>query len=354
MYIQKRSITVILRVLVGLISVISLGVIASMYGPYAVRIFPAWVLTVSSIYFPVSAIVIALNPKKFSGKVICPMLEGLLLVNFFLMSGIALASNSFQFYLPELPGWLVWLICLVLPLIALLDWLLFIKKGAWRPISPLYWLSLPVCYAATMIFLSQILPDETTLRFPLEIFNYLENGLLSMFGWIFIIMILTATFSYLLYLIDYAMSGKLSQKILLPHLQVVEVDEDGNEIVIDSPRLSSVKPTQSEVAATSESESVTQPQATLLKPAKTPPQPEVASTKNSKTSKTPKNSQNSTKSKTKTSSKPKTQKTPQPEIIKVEVTKTNHTSNPKNAQNLHSHNIHNSESKKSNHSKSPD
>ncbi len=353
MYIPKKLITVILKILIGLISMVLLGVIFSEYGPYTIRIFPAWVLLIAAIYFPVSAIVLALSPRQFNGKIICPMLEGLLLLNFFLMSFVALASNSFHFYLPTLPSWTVWLTCLVLPLLILADWLLFVKKGAWRPISPLYWLALPVCYAATMIFLTQILPDDSELRFPLEIFNFLENGLLPMFGWIFVILVLSLVAGYLLYLIDYTMSGKLAQKILLPHLQVVEIDENGNEIIIDQTQSASAKPAQPEVAAASEPENSPQPQVASSKTIKTPPQPEVAPTKTPRTSKSSKNSQNFTQSKTRPSSKSKskTQDTPQPEIIKVEVTKVDSSSNPKNAQNLHSHNLHSSDSKTSRRSK---
>lgn len=231
MYIQKKSFASILKAIIGLISLALLWYVLTQFGPNAVRIFPTWILLIAAIYFPTSAIIIALNPRNFNGKIICPMLEGLLLINFLLMSVVAIASAGFHFYLPQLPQWFVWINCLVLPLLIFMDWLLFVKKGAWRPIFPVYWLAPSVGYAATIIFLTQLLPDDVPMRFPLEIFNYLEYGLPTMFGWIFIVLFLTLSAGYLLYFIDFTMSGKLAKKILLPHLQVVEIDENGNEIV---------------------------------------------------------------------------------------------------------------------------
>lgn len=235
MYIPKKFATIIIRGSLSVLSLWLLWYLFSQFGLLAFRLFPTWVLLISMLYFFVSAAVLLLSTKPFNGKIICPMLEGMIIVNLLFMSLISLASAIYHFYLPMLPDWVVWFITIIMPIVAVLDWAIFIKKGAWRPISPLYWLALPVCYGATMIFVTQILPDDATLRFPLEIFNYTEYGLLPACGWAFVIVLFILIIGYIFYCIDFTLSGQLAQKVVLPHLQVVEVDEHGNVIAESQP-----------------------------------------------------------------------------------------------------------------------
>lgn len=299
MYIQKKPATIILKALIGLLSMWLLWYLVTQFGPNCFRLFPTWVLSISAIYFSANALVIGLSTRKFNGKIISPMFEGLMIVNFFLMSGMAFTSAQYHFYLPDLPIWFVGLVCIVMPLMVFVDWILFVKKGAWRPISPLYWLSLSACYAATMIFATQVLPEDAELRFPLAIFNYIENGIPNMLIWMFVIAFLILAGGYALYILDFAMSGKLAKKIVMPHLQVVEVDENGEVIeqskaVIDEPKV--VKTTEDKAPS---------------KSSKTNP------VKANKTPQKPNNKSNKTKDST-------SSKTSAPEIIKVETSKVDH------------------------------
>lgn len=250
MYIQKKPAAAILRLIIGTFSLVLMWYLFSQFGVSAFRLFPTWVLIISALYFLISALLTAISMKKFTGKTFWPMLEGMLLINYLLMSGLAITSAQHHFYLPELDGWLVWCICLILPLLIFADWLLFMKKGFWRVMYPFYWLALPVCYAATIIFTNQILPDNIFLRYPLEIFNYLDFGLWAMLGWMLVIVLLVLSTGYILYLADFTASGKLAKKIVLPHLQVVEVDDHGNVIKTETtepakkPPIASEKPAQ--------------------------------------------------------------------------------------------------------------
>jgi len=237
MYIQKKPAAAVSKLLIGTISLCLMWSLVGRFGLNSLRIFPTWVVVIAAIYFLTSALVTALNPKKFTGHIICPMLDGLLLVNCLLMSGFAITSAQHYYYLPELPSVIVWSVCLVLPLLIFLDWLFFVKKGGWKPMYPFYWLAFSICYAAAMIFSAQILPDGADLRYPLEIFNFINFGLGPMFGWMLLVVILVLVIGYILFLLDFAMSGKLAKKIVLPHLQVIEVDEQGNEIKPTESRL---------------------------------------------------------------------------------------------------------------------
>lgn len=203
------------------------------YGWAAFRLFPTWVLLISAIYFLFSALMIALNEKRDFNKNYCPMLEGMVLLNLCLMSGVAIASAANSFYLPELPMWLVIFICVILPLAVLADWIVFVKKGRWRVMAPFYWVALPICYVATMIFTAEINPD-LELLYPFEALNYLEFGLFEMFGWFLVAALLELVIGYGFFLLDFAASGKLAKKIVLPHLRTVVVNEDGTTTMIPS------------------------------------------------------------------------------------------------------------------------
>jgi len=291
MYIQKKPAAAISKTIIGVISLSLMWALISQFGPNALRIFPTWVVILAAVYFLTSALVTALNPKKFTGRIVCPMLDGLLLVNCLLMSGFAITSAQHYYYLPQLPSAIVWSVCLVLPLLIFLDWLFFVKKGGWKPMYPFYWLAFSVSYAAAMIFSAQLLPDGADLRYPLEMFNFIDFGLGSMFGWMLLVVILVLAVGYILYLLDFAMSGKLARRIVLPHLQVIEVDEQGNEI----------KPVDSQITATEINIPQSQPTTTKSKPAT---KSRSANSQTSRKDNTPDNQAN----KSKTHTKPKSPK----------------------------------------------
>lgn len=234
MYIQNKPAAAGYKLIVGALALVLEWYILSQYGVTALRLFPTWVLFIAAIYFLSSALILALSERRFVGKSPCPMVEGMLIIAFFLIGAAAWASATYQFYLPELDGWVIWLVSLVLPILTLFDWLLFVKKGGWHIMMPFYGLALPAIYVATMIFTAEILPEATELLHPLQILNLREFGLWSAIYQLTAVAILVVIFGYILYTVDFIMSGKLSRHIVLPHLKEVDVDEDGNEIIIDN------------------------------------------------------------------------------------------------------------------------
>lgn len=294
MYIQKKPAATISKAIIGVISLCLTWALFNQFGLNALRIFPTWVVITAAVYFLTSALVTALNPKKFTGRIVCPMLDGLLLVNCLLMSGFAITSAQHNYYLPQLPSVIVWSVCLVLPLLIFLDWLFFAKKGGWKPMYPFYWLGFSISYAAAMIFIAQLLPDGADLRYPLEMFNLIDFGLDSMFGWTLLTAILILAAGYILYLLDFAMSGKLARRIVLPHLQVIEVDEQGNEIKPIEPRATTAEANTSQTQPTTKLKSTTKSKTANAKPShkvnfphqKDSPKPHPDSKPKTKSSKT--------------------------------------------------------------------
>lgn len=244
MYIRNKPAAACYKLLLGMVSLVLAWYLLSQHGYAAFRIFPTWVLLLSAPYFLVCAAILALNVRKFNGKNPIPVVEGILILAFWLMSGVAYASLKSHFYLPPLDGWLTWLLCLVLPILVTLDWALFAKKGRWHVMMPFYGLALPTSYMATMMFTADFLPSTTEFRYPLEMFDVWNFDLWSMFRYTAAVAALILIAGYILYLIDFALSGKLAKYIVLPHLRLVEVDENGQEIPSQPKSKPSPKPKQ--------------------------------------------------------------------------------------------------------------
>lgn len=247
MYIRNKPAAACYKLLLGMISLVLTWYLLSQYGFSAFRLFPTWVLLLSALYFLINASILALNVRKFTGKNSLPIVEGVLILAFWLMCGVSCASAQYHFYLPPLDGWLVWLLCLVLPILTTLDWALFVQKGRWRAMMPFYGLVLPVSYMATMMFTADFLPSTTEFRYPLEMFNVWEFGLWPMLSYAVATATLIVIAGYILYILDFALSGKLAKYVVLPHLRVIEIDANGQEVIIQ-PVSQKTKPTKASTA----------------------------------------------------------------------------------------------------------
>lgn len=230
MYIRSRAAAAISDLIIGILSLIAEWYLLGRYGWTALRFFPTWVLFLSAVYFLSAALLITLRSHRDPNRKPYPMLEGMILMGFLLICGMAIASSADGFVLPRLDSWLIWLMCAGLPILIFFDWLFFAKKGHWQVMYPFYWLALPITYAATMILTAEFLPDFTTWLYPLDFLDYYNFGLWEMIGWIIVISLLVLIVGYVLYLMDFIMSGKLGNYIVLPHIQTILIDENGNPI----------------------------------------------------------------------------------------------------------------------------
>ncbi len=226
MYIKLKPVAAFYKLLIGAFALVLEWCLLTQYGLTALRLFPTWVLFITAIYFLSSALTIALSQHKFRGKNLCPVIEGMIIMAFLLMGGIALAAYQYQFYLPSLPQWQVWAICLVLPVLILLDWSLFVKKGRWSIMMPFYGLALPTSYVAAMILTAEMMPSTTELLYPLEAFSLRDFGAWLSIRYAAVITIVLLIFGYILYIVDFGLSGKLAKHIVLPHLKVVDLDQE--------------------------------------------------------------------------------------------------------------------------------
>lgn len=226
MYIHHKAVAAFYKLIIGALALALEWYLFSQFGSATFRLFPAWVLILTAVYYLVSALNLALAHKKISGKNPAPVFEGMIIIGYVLMIAVAILSVQHHFFLPHLETWLVWMLCFFLPVLTFLDWLLFVKKGRWRAMAPLYWLAFPVCYVATMIFTAEFMPNNSELIYPLEILDYYNFGLWNFLEWSLTASVGILLAGYILYLLDFIISGKLAKNIVLPHIQVIEVEEE--------------------------------------------------------------------------------------------------------------------------------
>lgn len=229
MYIQNKLVAAFYKLSLGLISVYGFWMTLAAFGATAWRLFSTWALMIGAVYFCISALILALSSKRESGDTPCPMLEGALIVAFLLQAITAIACAINDDYLPGLSGFAAVLTYYILPVLTLLDWCLFNKKGLWRAIDPFHWLALPLAYSAMIILTANMLPSSTNLLYPVAFLDYNKYGLWETLGWLALGGLLILIFGYILILLDAFMGGIIAKHIVLPHIRTVTIEDEEAE-----------------------------------------------------------------------------------------------------------------------------
>lgn len=294
MYIQSRTASACYKLLIGLLATVGLWLSLLNFGLSAWRLFSTYILALTAVYYLLSALIITLRRNHPVGKPLYASLDGGLIVCFALMMGTTVTYRLQNLYLPGAEGWHAALIYFVLPFLVLTDWLLFTRKGAWRPMEPTYWLAGPAMYCSAMILTAEYLSPYTKWLYPLEFMNYLANGITELIEWLLMLIILVLICGYSLVLVDFVMSGKLSKYIVLPRIKTIPLDDE-DPVAANS--LADAAEQESYSESTTQSETVYQSTVVEIKP-----QPEPAPTPPSHTQSKP--------TKNKTSTKPTSRKPP--------------------------------------------
>ena len=226
MYIKHKLASAFYKLSLGLISLYGFWMTTSVFGANAWRLFSTWALIIGAIYYCLTALILALSNKRKAGDAPSAMFEGMLIVAFVIQGVASISCTINDEYLPGLNGFAAVVAYYVLPVLALLDWCLFDKKGQWRAADPFYWLALPLSYSAMIILTANILPSSAALRYPIPFLDYNTYGLWEMLGWLAFVGLLVLIFGYILVLLDAFMGGVISKHIVLPHIRTVPVDNE--------------------------------------------------------------------------------------------------------------------------------
>ncbi len=236
MYIQNKLVAAFYKLSLGIIALYGFWVTLADFNLTAWRLFSTWALLIGAIYFCISALILALGIKREAGDTPCPMLEGMLIVAFITQAVAAISSTISDDYFPGIGGFAAVLVYYILPILTLLDWCLFNKKGLWRPMDPFYWLALPLAYAAMIILTANMLPSNTSLLYPVSFLDYNANGFWEMLTWLTFVGLLILIFGYIMILLDAFLGGIIAKHIVLPRIRTVTIEEEAltDETPIDS------------------------------------------------------------------------------------------------------------------------
>ena len=238
MRIQKSYISGGLRLIIGLLALDGFLAQLASLGADAWRVFDTWTILLTAGYFCVLAVLTFAGwLQTHRGRVICPMLYGMIIVGN--LCALLLWAVFKANHLPWLNGvsGQTFVLDILVPLLTLVDWAIFAKKGSFRAYDPWYWLGLPLIYMATMLVTSIYLPSSHALRYPYPFLDYHTIGISNMFWWTLIISTVVLLLGYVLMLLDFALSGKLSEHVVLPKIKTIVIEEEVEEpeVVIPEP-----------------------------------------------------------------------------------------------------------------------
>lgn len=230
---RKITVSIVLKSLLGLLSLIAFFSEWATYGDAAPRLFGYWVMLFATILYFSSALYLFFHRR--SGVAGClPRLTALAVINLLIIMLGALIFNINNIDFPTAGGFSGILICYIIPILALVDWLVFAKKGALRTTDPWMFLAPSVIFASLIIITTEKLPTNYAWLYPYPLFDYQAIGLLPM-AWLLLISVtLIVVGGYIIFLLDFTMSGELAKHIVLPKVKtVVVVEAPHPEISID-------------------------------------------------------------------------------------------------------------------------
>lgn len=237
MYIHHRPAAAIFRLAIGALSTIGAGLQFVTLGDAAWRLFSTWVMILTAIYYIVLSLISALCTRRSLGKQNSPMFEGVLITaNSMILIG-TLCFLNLGWPVPGANGLGGILIHFVIPLMTLLDYALFCRKGRLQFIYPFDWLVLPIVYVSLVLISALNYASTQPLAIPYPFLDYAALGFENFALSLIIIALLTLVFGYSLFLADFALSGKLAKRIVLPKLKAVPIeDEQATPVVTPTPR----------------------------------------------------------------------------------------------------------------------
>lgn len=226
MYIKTRVVTAVFRLSISALSVFASWLLFHIFGNEAWRLFPTWIMLMAAVYYFSLAFFPVFSKRRDSGRVFCPTLQGAIVVSGMIIAIFRLVFDTAGVKIAGLEGAGMILVNFVLPMLFLLDWVLFTKKGRWRAVDPFYWLALLICYGAWILLSAEFMNTDAVLRYPYGFLNYNTIGIDFMLVWFVVIAVVTLALGYVCVVLDFAMSGSLAKYIVLPHIKTIVIEEE--------------------------------------------------------------------------------------------------------------------------------
>lgn len=243
MHIQNRTAMVTFDFIIGILAGLATWIQFASFGDSAWRLFATWVALVAAIYYIVDALFALLAKRRPIGAEVCPMLQGGLIVSGILLLLIRIIYYMLDSYIPSV-GVNVILIEFILPVLMIMSWVMFSAKGKWRAYEPFYWLALPAVYVALILVSGELMSRSASLVYPYEFLDYPSIGIDTMLWWFAIFAVAILIVGYIFWILDFALSGKLAEHIVMPKIKTVVIEEeveDEEPEVIEKPKEKPVK-----------------------------------------------------------------------------------------------------------------
>lgn len=223
MQITRKTCSIILKIFIACLAGIGAWSEFNTWGTQAWRLFDTYIMLAVTIYYFMSAGFLFFNRRQVN-ETVMPGFAALLVLNCLLILISAAAFGLSDTTFPTADGFSSAIICGVVPILVLVDWLFFCQKGRLRLIDPFYWLAPVVIYACLIVTTASMMPNMVILRLPYEMMNYYEIGIDMMVLWGLVILALMLIAGYIIYCLDFTLSGNLSKHIVMPKLKPVVVD----------------------------------------------------------------------------------------------------------------------------------
>lgn len=203
MHIKNRLAAIIYKADILVLAIFGVVSEFCQHGWWALRLL-AVVAGILCIIYYIATFAVALRDKERPlARVICPTLKGIITISLAL-SGIM--ATAFGADLDLIDGMAV--LGLILPLLMILDWLLFDEKGTLRMTAPFYFLTLPIIYFSFVIVTSGQISTSVDLRYPYSFLNFKKGEIGNTLVAIGINLIIVFTFGYAYTLADKLLSGE--------------------------------------------------------------------------------------------------------------------------------------------------
>lgn len=245
MHIQSRAAMIVFNFVIGVLAALATWIQFSSFGNDAWRLLATWVALIAAIYYILNATAVLFSKRRIIGLELCPVLQGGLIVAGITLLLIRIVCYAMDSYLPS-AGLNFLLIDLILPLLMIMSWVMFSIKGKWRVHDPFYWLAMLTAYFCAILASGEFMPRSARMIYPYEFLNYPSIGIDTMLWWLAIFAAVILIVGYIFWVLDFALSGKLSKCIVMPKIKTVVIeeeveDEESEPEVVEKPEEKPVK-----------------------------------------------------------------------------------------------------------------
>lgn len=225
MHIQNRTAMALFDLVIGLFAALATWIQFSQFGNEAWRLFATWVASFTTIYYIVDAAIVFFSKRRPIGREVCPMLQGALIIAGITVPLIHIIcrvmGDTTMIAVPN-----VAFLEIILPVLMIMSWVMFSEKSKWHAYDPFYWLGLFAGYIALSLIIGEFIPHSNPNAYLYAFLDYPRIGIDNMLLWLAIIAVAILIVGYLFWLLGFAFSGQLTERVVMPKIKTIVIEEE--------------------------------------------------------------------------------------------------------------------------------